>query len=70
MSLISIRSVAGTLALLAGLSSARAADSPQNTGAVEEIIVTAQRREETVQNVPLSITALSARALQEKAVTS
>ena len=70
MSLISIRSVAGTLALLAGLSAARAADTPQSSGGVEEIIVTAQRREETVQNVPLSITALSARALQEKAVTS
>jgi len=62
--------VAGTLALLAGLSAARAADTPQSSGGVEEIIVTAQRREETVQNVPLSITALSARALQEKAVTS
>jgi len=70
MSLIIGRSLAATLALVAGLSSARAADTPQSSGGVEEIIVTAQRREETVQNVPLSITALSARALQEKAVTS
>jgi len=31
-------------------------------------IVTAQRREETVQNVPLSITALSERVLEEQAV--
>jgi iron complex outermembrane receptor protein len=62
-------SLAGALALIAGLSSARAADAPQSSGALEEIIVTAQRREETVQNVPLSITALSERVLEEKAVT-
>ena len=63
------RSLAGALALIAGLSCARAADAPQSSGALEEIIVTAQRREETVQNVPLSITALSERVLEEKAVT-
>lgn len=39
-------------------------------GGLEEIVVTAQRRSETLQNVPLSITALNAAALEEKAVTT
>ncbi len=63
-------SLAGVLALFIGVSSAHAADSPQGAGALEEIIVTAQRREETVQNVPISITALGERALEEQAVSN
>jgi iron complex outermembrane recepter protein len=70
MNVIVSRSLAGAVALFVGLSSARAADVPQTSGGVDEIIVTAQRREETVQNVPLSITALSERVLEEKAVNS
>lgn len=64
------RSLAGAVGLFIGLSSARAAEAPQSSGALAEIIVTAQRREETVQNVPLSITALSERVLEEQAVHS
>ena len=37
---------------------------------LEEVVVTAQRRSESLQNVPLSITALSAIALEQKAVTT
>ena len=54
MNMAVCRSVAGALALFIGVPCARAADNPQGAGALEEIIVTAQRREETVQNVPLS----------------
>jgi iron complex outermembrane receptor protein len=35
-----------------------------NTGALEEIVVTAQKREQRLQAVPISITALSAEALK------
>jgi outer membrane receptor protein involved in Fe transport len=39
-------------------------------GGLEEIVVTAQRRAESVQTVPLSITALSAQSLENRAATS
>src|SRR6267378_3133811 len=68
MNVLFSRTLAWAIILFAGLPCARAADAPQ--GGLEEIVVTAQRREETVQNVPLSITALSARVLEEKAVTN
>jgi outer membrane receptor protein involved in Fe transport len=64
------RALAWAIIPFAGLPCARAADAPQGATGLEEIVVTAQRREETVQNVPLSITALSARVLEEKAVTN
>jgi iron complex outermembrane receptor protein len=35
----------------------------EETGGLEEIVVTAQKREENLQNVPVSVTALSAEAL-------
>ena len=40
------------------------------TDTVEEIVVTAQKRVENVQNVPIAISAFTAQALQERAVTS
>lgn len=39
-------------------------------GGVEEVVVTARRREEGVQSVPLSVTALSAKSLEERNVRS
>jgi iron complex outermembrane receptor protein len=35
---------------------------------LEEVVVTARRREERLQTVPIAITALSAQALQEKGI--
>ena len=44
-----------------------AADAPA-AGTVEEVVVTAQKRAENIQNVPLSITAVSAKAMEAKGV--
>ena len=41
---------------------------PEATGALEEIVVTAQRRSESQARVPVSVTALSADALQRQAI--
>ena len=66
--------------LLAGLSSIAAAQAPsatatapaatanQPTSSLEEIIVTAQKRSERLQDVPVTITALSADYLQKNGV--
>ncbi|PSO11891.1 hypothetical protein C7E20_10615 [Sphingobium sp. AEW4] len=42
----------------------------ESDGAIEEIVVTAQKREESLQKVPISISALSANALETKGVRS
>jgi len=55
-------------AAVAAASASWAADTA--TGTVEEVVVTAQRRSESLQNVPLSITALSEASLEQKAVTT
>ena len=41
---------------------------PEASGALEEIVVTAQRRSESQARVPVSVTALSADALQRQAI--
>jgi iron complex outermembrane receptor protein len=42
----------------------------QNDGALEEIIVTAQRRAESLQEVPIAITAFTSEALERSRITS
>src|SRR4029453_1923422 len=61
-------SVAGVsmLSITAGTDTALA----QQTGGLEEIIVTAQKRSESLQEVPLSITALSSDVLEQRSVQS
>src|SRR5262249_35504131 len=59
--------VAGCLAAAAGAQAAEeAATSP---GGLQEVIVTAEKRSESEQSVPMSITTFSSQALQEKAIT-
>jgi iron complex outermembrane receptor protein len=54
-------------ALLAGAAQAQSANEASK---LEEIVVTAQRRAERLQDVPMSITALSADALQRAGIAS
>jgi outer membrane receptor protein involved in Fe transport len=58
----------GTLAV--GLSTLCAAQTTTPTGALEEIVVTAQRRAENLQTVPLSITTFGGVALEQKQIAS
>jgi outer membrane receptor protein involved in Fe transport len=59
--------IAATLALPAATT--RAADTVP-AGALDEIVVTAQKRSESEQSVPLSMTTFGSTALEEKAITT
>lgn len=54
--------------LLAGSPIAVAQEQTADAGALEEVVVTAQKRAEDLQDVPLSITALSTQKLEELGV--
>jgi iron complex outermembrane receptor protein len=54
--------------MLAGATSALAAN--EESASVEELVVTAQKRAENIQDVPVAVTALSTRKLQELHVES
>jgi iron complex outermembrane receptor protein len=57
--------------VLAGVTAALlAAQVYAAEGALEEIVVTAQKRAENVQDVPIAVSAFTAETLQERAVTS
>jgi iron complex outermembrane recepter protein len=69
----------GVVTLLASASVAMALATPafaqnaaseENQGGIAEIVVTAQKRAENVQDVPIAISAFTADALSERAVTS
>src|SRR5215469_5526821 len=47
-----------------------AADTASDTNALQEVIVTAQRREENIQNVPITMQALTAEKLAQLSVTT
>jgi iron complex outermembrane recepter protein len=63
---------ASSLAIAAWGAPALAADAPVATaaaaGTIEELVVTAQKRAENIQDVPLSITAVSAKAMEAKGI--
>jgi len=58
--------VIGLVGLVASFHSARAAEE----NALEEVVVTAQKREERLIDVPMSITAISGDELQERGLNS
>jgi iron complex outermembrane recepter protein len=62
------RGLVGYLAAGAGLGAAFALSTAHAQTALEEVIVTAQKRSENVQDVPISISAFTASALQERSV--
>src|SRR5688572_23289210 len=47
---------------------ALAADEPATVGTLDEVIVTAQRREQRLIDVPIAVTALSAEALERRGI--
>lgn len=47
-----------------------AQDGASNGGGLEEIIVTARKREESVQTVPVAVTAISEKTIQQRDITS
>ncbi len=49
---------------------AQTADSPQDDGALQTIVVTAERRTQSLQDVPISATVLSGEDLQRKGVSN
>jgi len=63
-----------TYAIMAVLSahagSAIAAEDAKNTGEIADVVVTAQRRSESIQNVPIAIQALTGEALAQLNVTT
>src|SRR5579864_8828464 len=65
--------VAGLLAAASAAQAAAPADtgsSASNSGALEEVIVTAQKRSENEQNVPMSMTTFSSATLEQKSINS
>src|SRR5215468_4669462 len=63
-----IAAILADAALLAYQQPARAQEP--SSGALEEVVVTANRREENLQKVPIAITALTAETLQQLSVTT
>ncbi len=61
----------GVLVALTQLSAAQTAapSTPQSSGGLEEIVVTAEKRSENLQNVPIAITAFTAESLRAHGIT-
>ena len=67
------RSVAGSAAMAVVLGVANPAYSQESadaTDGVEEIVVTAQKRAQTIQNVPAAVSAFSAGAIEDRGIAS
>jgi iron complex outermembrane receptor protein len=67
-----LSTVSALVALNAGQQMAMAADRPasDNANALEEIVVTARKREESILDTPIAITAITGDVLAEKGITS
>lgn len=65
-----VRWLPATLAVTAcaGMAQAQNAPSPESSAVLDEVIVTAQRRQEAAKDVPITISTLSADTLSEAAV--
>ena len=66
-----MRHVASAMAAILASQHALAQDAPDSGDAtLQEVLVTATRREESIQAVPMSITAITATTLEDRAATS
>ena len=59
----------GFLALASGSGAARAADAAFETDELEEVKVTARRREESLQDTPVAVTVITSRQLEDMQIT-
>ncbi len=64
----SILALTGVLGIAAGPTRAGPGVAEPAAAMLEEVIVTAQKRSENIQNVPIAITAFTAQSLQDKSV--
>jgi iron complex outermembrane recepter protein len=62
-------SVLLSIAIVGALGSAAARAQTAETGRLEEVIVTAQRRSESLQNIPLSVVAFSSETLEARGIS-
>src|SRR6266436_1739639 len=63
-----IASAAACLATVTSANGATTATEPAAAGALEEIVVTATRREESISKVPISVTAFSQDMIDQKGI--
>jgi iron complex outermembrane receptor protein len=63
-------SLALAIACLVQPAAAQDNAAPEDNGGIADIVVTAQKRSESIQDVPIAISAFTAQALQERAVTN
>jgi iron complex outermembrane recepter protein len=65
-----IAAILGGSSMGMGISHAATATDAADTGGIEEIVVTAQRRSESIQNVPITIQAVTGEQLKQLNVTT
>ena len=63
--MMKVRAVIVSLSALAAVAPALAQDASEGSGGLEEVVVSAQYREERLQDTPLSISAFTAENLQK-----
>src|ERR1700709_1181572 len=66
---VSIALLGGAAVALAQQAPPDAAQQAQDTGALQEVLVTAERRSENIQSVPIAVTAFTAEMLQTRNLT-
>jgi iron complex outermembrane recepter protein len=67
---ISALALSGCTLIATATANAQSVAPPENAGVLDEVVVTAQKREQSAQDVPISISVLDGSALQERAVSS
>ncbi|MDQ0466887.1 outer membrane receptor protein involved in Fe transport [Caulobacter ginsengisoli] len=63
-------SVSGLAALAGGVGMARAAETDAEPTMLSDVIVTARKREENIQNIPVAVSALSGKQLERQSLKS